>query len=146
MEDFFKKVTNFGFGVVAVSREKIEEKVREWTESEHLNASESKRLVERLVAQGEQERAELQRMVQDQVKRSLVKFGIFREDKEENQVDVLQGEIKGLRQRIAELEEKLEISHETELKADAVLDNGSEARAKDGEHTQPNTGEEFSTE
>lgn len=102
-----KKVTYLGFGVVAVSREKIEQKVREWTESENLNPSESKHLIDRLVEQGEQERAELQCIVQDQVKKSLIKFGIFREDKDENQVGALQEEIQGLRSRIAELEQKL---------------------------------------
>jgi polyhydroxyalkanoate synthesis regulator phasin len=114
LEDFLKKVTHLGFGVVAVSREKIEQKVREWTESEHLNPSESTRLVDRLVEQGEQERAELQRIVQDQVKKSLIRFGIFREDKEENEVSALQEEIQGLRDRIAELEQKLDGQSEEE--------------------------------
>lgn len=114
LEDFLKKVTHLGFGVVAVSREKIEQKVREWTESEHLNPSESKRLVDRLVEQGEQERAELQRIVQDQVKKSLIKFGIFRENKEENEVSSLQEEVQGLRDRIRELEQKLDGQSEEE--------------------------------
>jgi polyhydroxyalkanoate synthesis regulator phasin len=122
LEDFLKKVTHLGFGVVAVSRDKIEQKVREWTESENLNPSESRRLVDRLVEQGEQERIELQRVVQDQVKKSLVRFGIFREDKDENQVETLQEEIQGLRGRIVELEKRLEDKLDNEDQLDEKIE------------------------
>ena len=113
MDDLFRKIADLGIGAISLSREKVESKIKEWSDSGLLSPSESKKLLSELVERGEQERAELQRMIQEQVQKSLAKVGLLpNEAVETPNVDIqperpLQEQIERLEKRIEELERKL---------------------------------------
>ncbi|WP_156900264.1 phasin family protein [Alicyclobacillus contaminans] len=77
MDGWFKAVMDLGLGMAALSKEKVEQKLKEWTDAGHLSPSEARRMMNTLVERGEQERAELRRMIQEQVQSSLQKVGLL---------------------------------------------------------------------
>ncbi len=117
MEDFLKTMTDLGIGMISIGREKLEAKIKEWTDSGQLSVADGKRLLNTLVERGEQERAELQRMIQEQVQKVLSKMGMLpKEEGSEtdriNAAPVTAEYIQQLEARIAELERKLDTSKE----------------------------------
>ncbi|CAM3859319.1 phasin family protein [Alicyclobacillus pomorum] len=112
MEDFLKTIADLGIGMISIGREKLEAKIKEWTDSGQLSAADGKRLLNTIVERGEQERAELQRMIQEQVQKTLSKMGVLPKEagSETETVDpapVTAEYIQQLEARIAELEKKL---------------------------------------
>ncbi|MCL6548545.1 MAG: hypothetical protein K6T30_06515 [Alicyclobacillus sp.] len=77
MDELLKRLADLGLGAVSLSREKLEQKLKEWTDQKLLTPSEAKRWLDAVAERGEQERAELQRMVQDQVERTLTRLGLL---------------------------------------------------------------------
>jgi polyhydroxyalkanoate synthesis regulator phasin len=71
MSDILKKAIALGLGLTAVSKEKVEQFVEDLVANGEVAQSESKDAVNRLIARGEEQRLEIKRMVQDQVKRIL---------------------------------------------------------------------------
>lgn len=71
MSDFMKKAIALGLGLTAVSKEKVEQFVDDLVAKGEVAQSESKEAVNRLIARGEEQRLELKRMIQDQVKKVL---------------------------------------------------------------------------
>jgi polyhydroxyalkanoate synthesis regulator phasin len=71
MSDILKKAIALGLGLTAVSREKVEQFVEDLVAKGEVAQSESKEAVNRLIARGEEQRLEIKRMVQDQVKKIL---------------------------------------------------------------------------
>jgi polyhydroxyalkanoate synthesis regulator phasin len=62
---------NFGFGVFAYSREKIEELVETLVQKGEVAKKDASSFVSELVKKGEAERSELQRIVGEEVKKAM---------------------------------------------------------------------------
>src|SRR5437660_76768 len=76
MNDILRKALLFGFGITAVSREKIQPFVDELVEKGEMALNESKDVVNRLIARGEEQQNEIKRIVQDQVKKILADLDV----------------------------------------------------------------------
>ncbi|MBX5437647.1 MAG: hypothetical protein IRZ33_10590 [Alicyclobacillaceae bacterium] len=80
MDDLLKRLADLGIGAVSISRDKLEKKLKEWTDQKLLTPSEAKRWLDAVAERGEQERAELQRVVQEQVEKALTRLGLLARD------------------------------------------------------------------
>jgi polyhydroxyalkanoate synthesis regulator phasin len=76
MSDFLKKAVSLGLGITAASREKVQQFVDEMVVKGELGKAESRDVVDRLIARGEEHQMELKRMVQDQVKKILAELDV----------------------------------------------------------------------
>lgn len=114
LDELLKKVTDLGFGAFAMSREKVEQKVKEWTDSEHISPAQAKRVMQELIKQGEEERTELVHMIQDQVQKTLTKFGVVSENTGSMSAGATEEYVRRLEERIAELEQKLGMKPEAD--------------------------------
>jgi polyhydroxyalkanoate synthesis regulator phasin len=76
MSDLLKKVISLGLGITVASRDKVQQFVDEMVAKGELGKSESKDVVNRLIARGEEQQLEIKRMVQDQVKKILAELDI----------------------------------------------------------------------
>jgi polyhydroxyalkanoate synthesis regulator phasin len=76
MSDILKKAISLGLGITAVSREKIQQFVDELVDKGEMAQTESKDVVNRLIARGEEQKEEIKRMVQDQVKKILADLNV----------------------------------------------------------------------
>lgn len=94
MNDLFKRMLSLGFGITAVSKEKIETLVNEWVQKGEVNSAESKELVKRLVERGEEEQRELKRVIREQLQKLLIELQVATTD-----------DIERLEKRIAKLED-----------------------------------------
>lgn len=65
MADFLKNAVYLGFGVISITREKVEEMVKEWVDEGKIQPSQTNEFINRLLERGEKERAELQWFIQD---------------------------------------------------------------------------------
>jgi polyhydroxyalkanoate synthesis regulator phasin len=76
MNDILRKALSLGIGITAISREKVQQFVDELVEKGEMANSESKDVVNRLIARGEEQQNEIKRMVQDQVKKILADLDV----------------------------------------------------------------------
>lgn len=76
MGDILKKAFALGLGITAVSRDVIQQFVDELVEKGEVAKSESKDVINRLIARGEEHQDELKGMVQEQVKKILADLNV----------------------------------------------------------------------
>jgi polyhydroxyalkanoate synthesis regulator phasin len=76
MSDILRKALSLGLGITAISREKIQGFVDELVDNGEMAKDESKDVVNRLIARGEEQQSEIKRMVQDQVKKILADLDV----------------------------------------------------------------------
>lgn len=69
--NIFEDTINFGFGVFAYSREKIEELVEAMVQKGEVAKKDASSFVSELVQKGEAERKELHKIIGDEVKKAM---------------------------------------------------------------------------
>lgn len=67
---------NFGFGLFAYSRDKIEQTVQKLVDQGKIERKDAQSFTHELIQTGEEQRQEVKKMVQDQVKSDLEGLGI----------------------------------------------------------------------
>jgi polyhydroxyalkanoate synthesis regulator phasin len=92
-----KKGLAFGLGLALASKEQVEKLIDELVKKGELSLEESKDVIDQWKQQTEERKAELQRIVREQIKQVIDKFDLVTKD-----------ELQQLEQRIRRLEEKLE--------------------------------------
>jgi polyhydroxyalkanoate synthesis regulator phasin len=92
-----KKGLAFGLGLALASKEQVEKLIDELVKKGELSLEESKDIIDQWKQQTEERKAELQRIVREQIKQVIDKFDLVTKD-----------ELQQLEQRIRRLEEKLE--------------------------------------
>lgn len=102
MEDTLRKMVDLGVGLMSFSRDKITETAKQWAEERKLTPVQTRQLIQALLERGEQSRADLQQMVQEQVKKSMERIGI-----RENH-DALQAELVSIRELMIQLNARVE--------------------------------------
>lgn len=90
-----KKGLAFGLGLALASKEQVEKLIDELVKKGELSLEESKDIMNQWKQQTEERKAELQRIVREQVKQVIDKFDLVTKDK-----------LQQLEQRIRRLEEK----------------------------------------
>ncbi|MFC4183809.1 phasin family protein [Saccharococcus thermophilus] len=90
-----KKGLAFGLGLALASKEQVEKLIDELVKKGELSLEESKDIMNQWKQQTEERKAELQRIVREQVKQVIDKFDLVTKD-----------ELQQLEQRIRRLEEK----------------------------------------
>lgn len=71
MANFINDSINFGFGLFAYSREKLEKMVEALVDSGKVEKKEAQNFLHQMIQKGEDERAEVKRMVKDEVKTAM---------------------------------------------------------------------------
>jgi polyhydroxyalkanoate synthesis regulator phasin len=92
-----KKGLAFGLGLALASKEQVEKLIDELVKKGELSLEESKDIIDQWKQQTDERKAELQRIVREQIKQVIDKFDLVTKD-----------ELQQLEQRIRRLEEKLE--------------------------------------
>jgi polyhydroxyalkanoate synthesis regulator phasin len=90
-----KKGLAFGLGLALASKEQVEKLIDELVKKGELSLEESKDIIDQWKQQTEERKAELQRIVREQIKQVIDKFDLVTKD-----------ELQQLEQRIRRLEEK----------------------------------------
>lgn len=67
---------NFGFGLFAFSRDKIEQTVQKLVDQGKVERKDAQSFTHELIQTGEEQRAEVKKMVQDQVRSDLQNLGL----------------------------------------------------------------------
>jgi polyhydroxyalkanoate synthesis regulator phasin len=93
MIDLLKKTLLTGVGVVALTKEKIEEVAKEFVEKGKITEQEGKTLVEDLLARSEESRKEFQNQIEEKVESVMQKMNLARQ----SEVDTLKAEFEELR-------------------------------------------------
>jgi len=96
MQDFLKKVFNLSLGVFSVTKEKIEEIVKELVKKGEVSQEEGKKLVNELLEKGEKTKKELEAQIEKIVKGIIEKLDL-----------ATRKEINELKSEIEQLKEKL---------------------------------------
>lgn len=101
-EDTLRKMVDFGVGLVSHSRDKIAESARQFAEDKKLTPAQTRELVQELIDRGEKGREELQKTIQDQVQKSMIRFGVRESD------NAIQTELVALRVAITRMDERIQ--------------------------------------
>lgn len=95
-DEVAKKALYFGLGLAAYSKEKIEELVKEVVEAGEAKQKDAAALKEELLKKAEEEKKEIEKLLQKEIKRVVKSMGLLTKD-----------DLKGLEEKIAELEKRL---------------------------------------
>lgn len=102
MEDSVKKMFDLGVGLMSYSREKISEAAKQWAEERKMTPAQTREFIHELVQRGEQNRQEIQNVVQESVQRAVSRIGLGDKGEEIRQ------EIALLRQVVTQLDARLQ--------------------------------------
>ena len=80
MANLLEDGVNFGFGLFAYSREKIEKMVNSLVDQGKIERKDAQSFAHEMIQTGEEQRQEVRKMVQDQVKQDLQGMGIVPEN------------------------------------------------------------------
>ena len=90
-----------GLGMAALTKEKVEEFVQELVRSGEVDGEESKQVARSILKQAEEQRDELRRLVDQQVRRVLSGAGMVTKE----EYEALEERVKALEQRLEQREE-----------------------------------------
>ena len=96
MQDFLRKVFNLGLGIFSVTKEKIEEIVKELVRKGEVSQEEGKKLVDELLEKGEKTKKELEAQIEKIVKGIIERLDL-----------ATRKELNELKSEIEQLKEKL---------------------------------------
>ncbi|WP_202914552.1 phasin-related domain-containing protein [Paenibacillus antri] len=96
MNDLLKRAISLGVGITVTSKERIEKYVDDLVRTGDVGPSESKELVARLVQRGEEQQAELKRVVKDQLHSMLAELRVATKE-----------DVERLERRLSTMEAKL---------------------------------------
>ncbi len=94
MAGILEDTINFGFGVFAYSREKIEELVEAAVQKGEVAKKDASAFVSELVKKGETERSELSRIIGDEVKKAVNTMDQLRPVSKEEVREIIREELK----------------------------------------------------
>lgn len=97
VKNFFDQFISLGIGVMAASKEQIEKVVNELVDKGEITRRESKEMVDKLIAKGDQAKKELDQTIKEKIQQALKEFDL-----------VTMEEYRKLEERVAELEKKPE--------------------------------------
>lgn len=80
LKDFMEKSVNFGLGLAAYSKEKIEELVEEMVQRGDVAQKDARSFAGDLVKKGEEQRHVIRRMIREEVDAALKEAGVERPD------------------------------------------------------------------
>lgn len=76
MANFFEDTVNFGFGLFAFSREKIEKLVEAMVDSGRVAKKDAQNFMQEMIKKGEEQRREVKKMVKEEVTTTVEDMGI----------------------------------------------------------------------
>lgn len=76
MANFIDDTINFGFGLFAYSRDKLEEIVDKLVDAGKVEKQDAKGLMHDLMQKGEEQRAEIKKMVKEEVSSTMEDLGV----------------------------------------------------------------------
>ena len=82
MANLIDDTLNFGFGLFAYSREKIESLVEKMVDAGKIERRDAKDFARDMVSAGEEQRKEVKKMVRDEVRETLDDLGLNRHESE----------------------------------------------------------------
>lgn len=86
IKEFLEKSMNFGLGLAAYSREKIEDMVEDMVKRGEVAQKDARQLAADMVKKGEEQREDLKKMVRDEVSTVLDKMDLARKSDIREQV------------------------------------------------------------
>ncbi|MGI6334168.1 MAG: phasin family protein [Saccharofermentanales bacterium] len=86
IKDFIEKTMNFGLGIAAWSREKIEALVEEMVQKGEIAGKDARQLAADMLKKGEDQRVELKKLIQDEVAAVLDKMDLVRKQDVREQI------------------------------------------------------------
>jgi polyhydroxyalkanoate synthesis regulator phasin len=86
IKDFIEKTMNFGLGIAAWSREKIEALVEEMVQKGEIAGKDARKFAADLIKKGEDQRIELRKLVQDEITAVLDKMDLVRKQDVREQI------------------------------------------------------------
>lgn len=92
--NIFEDTINFGFGVFAYSREKIEELVEAMVQKGEVAKKDASAFVSELVKKGEEERKELHKIVGEEMKKAMDTMDQMKPVTKEEVRDIIREELK----------------------------------------------------
>ena len=101
ISEVMKKAIALGLGITAMSKEKAERLVEELVRKGEVKPGESQELLSRLLQRGEEERAELKTMVQEQLRAVLAELRVATKEDVER-LEARLSALEGTAQRTAE--------------------------------------------
>lgn len=96
MKDLLKKSMLAGLGFAVVSKEKIEESVRELIEKGNISEQEGRKLVQEMIGNAEKAKGDMEKMVDKYVEKALNRMDIVRK----SDLQELQNSIADIQQRL----------------------------------------------
>lgn len=96
MLEYLRKIGLLGIGIAALTKEKAEEIVNEFVEKGELSSEEGKELVKDLLKKSEEQRKELAKKIDSEVKKALKGLVVSRSDIQrlEKRIEKLEGKLK----------------------------------------------------
>lgn len=76
MANFFEDTVNFGFGLFAFSREKIEKLVEAMVDSGRVAKKDAQNFMQEMIKKGEEQRREVKKFVKEEVTTTVEDMGI----------------------------------------------------------------------
>lgn len=76
MANLIEDTLNFGFGLFAYSREKIEKLVEDLVDSGKIERGQAQKFAHKMIETGEEQRKEVKKMVQEEVRDNLEAVGL----------------------------------------------------------------------
>jgi len=96
MKDLLKKSMLAGLGLVVVSKDKIEESIRELIEKGNISEQEGKKLVQEMIGNAEKAKGDFEKMVDKYVDKALSRMDIVKK----SDLQELQDSIADIQQRL----------------------------------------------
>lgn len=100
-EDGIRKLVNLGVGLASMSKEKLTDSARQLADTSKLSPAQTRELIKELVERGEQRRLEIQKLVQEQVQKSVHKLGF------DEKGEALRSEVIALRHTVTHLDKRV---------------------------------------
>ncbi|HKJ65789.1 MAG TPA: hypothetical protein VJ969_10320 [Desulfopila sp.] len=96
MKELFKKSMLAGLGLVVVSKDKIEESIREMIEKGNISEQEGRKLVQEMIGNAEKAKGDFEKMVDRYIDKALSRMDIVKK----SDLQELQDSIADIQQRL----------------------------------------------
>jgi polyhydroxyalkanoate synthesis regulator phasin len=100
MSDLIKKMIFTGIGLAAVSKEKIEDSVKEMITKGNLTEQEGRKFVEEMTGYTEKARGDLEKQVNEYVEKAINRLGLARK----RDLEEIQAAVEAIQQRLEKSE------------------------------------------
>jgi polyhydroxyalkanoate synthesis regulator phasin len=102
MIDLIKKAVFTGAGIVALTKDKIEEIGQDFVEKGKLSEQEGKKFIDELIKRSDESKEAIRRQIDDRIKDAMQKVDIARS----SEMEELKAQIKELQEALREKEQK----------------------------------------